>query len=369
MSPLLASATPPSIHRHCLTRERLWSESPQMPAYNPCGEPLRPARQADPLHAHSWPMELHSLGNFRLLAPLAVHSPLSRLYLARPESEQKHEHESSSYLAKILVRSRGIDDAKLVAAFEHEARLLRTANHPGIPSLHAGGEQDGVHYIVIDHVDGVDLAHLLGHSGDGQRSLSKEIAVYIAGQLAEALHHLHELAILEADKTAMALEVIHRDVCPSNVLLSRDGDVLLGDLGSATSRWLSPAHDMLNTGNKGYMAPERVLGTASASVQSDLFSFAVILWEMLRGERCFKAEDELKTMDTIVRFDALHPSRRIPGLSPKLAEIVRRNLDRAPERRYESAYQVLQRLAQSPEATAAEQSRLELARMVRAAAG
>jgi serine/threonine-protein kinase len=112
------------------------------------------------------------------------------------------------------------------------------------------------------------------------------------------------------------------------------------------------------------MAPERIVGTGDATVQTDLFSLAVVLWEMLKGERCFREATDLKTMDAIVRFDISHSSRRVQGLSPKLSEILRRNLDRDPARRYASAFQVLQRLAQSPEAKDAEQSRLELATLV-----
>src|SRR5690606_1983085 len=89
-----------------------------------------------------------------------------------------------------------------------------------------------------------------------------------------------------------------------------------------------------------------------------------MLWEILRGERCFTAGNELETMDEIVRFDISHSSRRVSGLSSKLSEVLRRNLDRDPERRYPHAYKVLQRLSQSPEAGAAETSRQELSRMV-----
>ena len=114
----------------------------------------------------------------------------------------------------------------------------------------------------------------------------------------------------------------------------------------------------------GYKAPERVTGSGKATIKSDLFALGVMLWEMLRGERCFVAGNELETMDQIVRFDISHASRRVSGLSSKLSEVLRRNLDRDPERRYPDAYKVLQRLSQSPEAGAAEKSRQELARLV-----
>lgn len=307
-------------------------------------------------------MELQRLGRYRLVAPLTVPSAVCRFY--RAAHEEDGPEQPSGYLAKLLVPGTGSDDV-LRAQFQHEARLLSAFNHPGIPALHAQGEQDGVPYIVMDRVIGVNLAQLLGHDTAEPRAVTKELAVYIMAQLADALRHMHDVEIVGDDGGPVALAALHRDICPANVLVSTEGDVLLCDFGSATSRWLEPGHDMAQAGHKAYMAPERITGSAEATARSDLFSMAVVLWEMLRGERCFKAEDDLKTMDAIVRFDISHSSRRVSGLSPKLGEIVRKNLDRDPARRYTGAYQMLQRLSQAPEAQAAEASRTELARLVR----
>jgi serine/threonine-protein kinase len=306
-------------------------------------------------------MELRSLGRYRLIRALPVVGTTCRIWTARHEDQP--DGDPPGHLVKLLMPH---DDgqAQLEAQFVHEARLMRVLNHPGIPTLHAEGSQDGVRYLVMDYVDGVDLATLLGHDGDEPVALNKELAVYIVGQLADALRHVHTLERELEDGSIEPLDALHRDLCPANVLLSRDGDVLLADFGSATSRLLAAQHLAPQAGTKAYMAPERVIGTGAASPQTDLFALAVMLWEMLRGERCFRAETDLKTMDAIVRFDISHAHRRVHGLSPKLGEVLRRNLDRDPARRYTSAFQVLQRLAQSPEAKAAETSRLELASLV-----
>ena len=252
----------------------------------------------------------------------------------------------------------------LEAQFTHEIALMRRFNHPAIPTLHAEGSQSGVRYLVMDFIDGVDLRTLLGHDGGEPQALGKEIAVYVIAQLADALDHVHTLAEVGDDDEERHLEIVHRDLCPANVLLSRHGDVMLGDFGSASSILLEGEVTSRAAGHAAYKAPERVTGTGAATARSDLFSLAVVLWEMLRGERCFKAQNELETMDAIVRFDISHSSRRVPGLSSKLGEIVRKNLDRDPERRYVDAYAVLQRLAQAPEAASAEAARQELSRLV-----
>lgn len=326
-------------------------------------------------------MELQSLGSFRLVRPLVTRSTSFRLYLARHEDDP--ESGAPSYVVKLLLPSGGPDHAHLAAQFEHEIKLLYAYNHPGIPSAHGEGEKDGVRYLVMDYIDGCDLATLLGHyygardgardgaqdgaqDGGGPRGVSREIAVYVMGQLADALNHIHTFEVLDETTHKFGeLGIVHRDVCPSNVLLSRQGNVLLADYNSATSTWLPREHDMSQAGTKAYMAPERIVGTAPASVQSDLFGMAVVLWEMLKGQRCFKADDDLKTMDAIVKFDISHSTRRLTGLSTKLGEIVRKNLDRDPARRYSSAYQMLQRLAQTTEASAAERAQSELASLVR----
>lgn len=312
-------------------------------------------------------MELRSLGKFRLVQPLPTTSATYRMVLARHEDEP--EDLPPAYLVKILVPGGTDEDALLRASFDHEIELLTAFNHPSIPAAHADGDEGGIRYVVMDYIDGVDLAGLLGHDRGEPAALSKEMAVYIMGQLADALHYVHGFETFDEARGDLAgLGVLHRDIAPSNILLSRSGNVLLADFGAATSRLLSPEHDTVHAGTRSYMAPERIVAASPATQQSDLFSMAVVLWEVLRGERCFKAEDDLRTIDAIVRFDISHPTKRVSGLSSKLSEIVRKNLDRDPGRRYSGAYQMLQRLAQAPEASAAERSRSDLADLVSRAA-
>jgi serine/threonine-protein kinase len=309
-------------------------------------------------------MELRAFGRYRLLGRLRGSPSTSELFLAQHEQEDG----DGRYVVKLMMPGDEESRAQREAMFEHEARLLGALNHPCIPTIHEYGRKEGMPYMVMEHVDGVDLAALLHHHEDEPIALSKELVVYVMGQIVDALHRVHTIAEEESDGSPNSLDVLHRDLCPANVYLSRDGDVMLGDFGSATSRWLPAEFDAKSAGHTAYKAPERITGSGEATVKSELFSLAVMMWEMLRGERCFRAENELKTMDAIVRFDISQSGRRVSGLSSRLSEIVRRNLDRDPGRRYTGAFQVLQRLAQSPEAQAAETSRLELARLVQAEA-
>lgn len=312
-------------------------------------------------------MELRNLGTFRLVQPLKARSTSSRMVLARHEKDP--EDQPPAYVVKILMPGSGDEYKLLRANFDHEIELLRRFNHPSIPSAHGEGEQDGARYVIMDYIDGVDLAGLLGHDGNQPRALSKEMAVYIMGQLADALDYMHNYADPDPENGKKTpLHILHRDIAPSNILLSRTGNVLLSDFNTASSRLLASESDTVHAGTRAYMAPERIVAAAPATEKTDLFAMAVVLWEILKGKRCFKAEDDLRTIDAIVRFEISHPTKRVSGLSPKLSEIVRRNLDRDPGRRYTGARQMLQRLAQAPEAASAEHSRSLLAELVTQAA-
>jgi eukaryotic-like serine/threonine-protein kinase len=312
-------------------------------------------------------MELRGLGRYRLVDDVQGPSPHARYHRARHEDEPEDGTEPPAYVAKLLAPGRGPDAALRRGQFEHETRLLKSFNHPCIPTLHASGDQDGVAYMVLDRVDGVSLATLLRHDGE-PRALHRDIAVYVLGQLVDAVRHVHSLEYLE-DGEPTPLGVVHRDLGPHSVWVSRRGDVILYDSSVAYSQWLPPEHDEPNAGTLATMAPERLAPGARATEASDLFAMAVILWECLRGERLFQGKDDAATREAIERFDISQPSRRVAGLSPKLGEIVRKNLDRDPTRRYANAYQMLQRLAQAPEAKAAERSRQALAQLVQESLG
>ncbi len=307
-------------------------------------------------------MELRSLGKYRLVSELPGAGESCRVYLVRHEDEPNEER--PTYVAKLFQPPRssvGADAARRRAAFEHEVKMLQSINHPCSPTVHAAGDQDGIPYMVMDRVDGVQLSTLLGHDEARPRQLTKEVAVYIMGQLADALRHLHGMEFM-GDDGPTPLGLVHRNLNPTNVMVSRNGDAVLIGFGHSRSAWLPEDDDERDAGELAYMAPERIGGTADQS--TDLFAMAVMLWEMLRGERCLAGETDEQTRENITRFDISQASRRVSGLSPKLSEIVRKNLDRDPGRRYSGAYQMLQRLAQSPEAQFAEQSRAALGEAV-----
>lgn len=198
-----------------------------------------------------------------------------------------------------------------VARFRREGQLLSELNHPNIVSMLAFYEQDGQHHIVMEYVPGGSLRHLL----ERQPHLPLQQALTIALELADALSRAHHL------------NIIHRDIKPENVLLAHDGSPRLTDFGLARLR----RDDSLLTqstpflGSPAYMSPEAIQGE-EVDARSDIWSFGVLLYEMLAGQRPFTGEQITPVMVRILRdpiTDIRHFRPDVPGA---FAELLRRML-------------------------------------------
>ncbi len=311
-------------------------------------------------------MEIHVLGGLELVDAHPARTGPIRCFRARPAGDDG----PPTHFVKVRWPERGGGEALRAAQFAHEADLLGRLNHPAIPALLTGRrEQDGVEFFAMEYFEGVPLSHLV-FGRDGQPpGLTRPQAVYVAAQIADALRCVHELADVDEDGTMRPLDAVHRDVTPDNVIVTPEGNVILIDFSIADSVLLPEAHKAPGAGTLGYMAPERLRTPATADHRSDLFSLAVVLWEMIRGERCFAGDDPAAVLDAVMAFDMRRVSHRITGLSSRLSEVLRKNLDPSPERRFERAYDVLRRLSQATEAAEAETARNTLAERVRRALG
>ncbi len=216
-------------------------------------------------------------------------------------------------------------DAERLARFEAEARATSALSHPNILTLFDVGQHEGAPYVVFELLEGQTLAERL-EAG----ALPARKALDLARQVAEGLAAAHERGI------------VHRDLKPANVFLTRDGRAKLLDFGLAQlaeeQRGLGDDGDVTQgrvLGTVGYMSPEQVSG-GNADARSDIFSFGVVLYEMLSGRRAFKGTSAVDTMHAILRSDppALEPAE---ALAPAVERILRRCLEKAPEQRFQSA--------------------------------
>ncbi|MEZ4405149.1 MAG: serine/threonine-protein kinase [Polyangiales bacterium] len=215
-------------------------------------------------------------------------------------------------------------DPSLVAMMEHEARLLARFDHPAIPRLLDFTTVDGAPWMITQYLDGEAL--------DVARPLGVERGAEVVLGLLDVLGYVHAVADLDGE----ALEVVHRDVAPGNVLLRRDGTVALVDFSIATSRWRRDPDRGVMKGTRGYMAPEVVTGEREADARADLFAAGVLLWELTVGERLY-AGDPLAVMTAVVESPAPRPSERRPGYPPALEAAVLRALSREVDARYADA--------------------------------
>ena len=235
--------------------------------------------------------------------------------------------------------------------FETEVRISDKLRHRNIVRVFDSGEEDGECYLVMTWVDGMDLRELLTRLWRDDQNLPLPVAAFIVGEVLQAL----EFAQSVEDEGA-PLGVVHRDVSPTNVLISTAGEVLLSDFGvarQATDKTTTHKNDQqLGPGKMHYMAPEQVRADA-ASVQArkrptiDLYSVGAILHELLEGRplRDSRVQHEVAAMAVAAHVPALEHARDIPR---ELDELRQRLLDPNPDTRVQTATQALEMLTRWP---------------------
>ncbi len=222
------------------------------------------------------------------------------------------------------------------AMFAEEARIGSHIQHPNVVQVLDFGEDPQNPYLVLEFVQGVDLWRLSRFLTRTGRSLSVAEAVFIAREMLLGLHAVHEAT----DEQGHRLGVVHRDVSPSNVLLSIRGEVKLGDLGIARARLRekfpsASMHDRAK-GKLGYLAPEQVRGV-EPDRRADIFSAGVVTAELLMGRPLFAGGSELAVL-LAIRDSKIHPFLEFAAqLPPGLSEVVQDALAQKASRRHASA--------------------------------
>jgi serine/threonine protein kinase len=232
------------------------------------------------------------------------------------------------------------DEATFVAQFRHEAQLSALLAHPNIVGVSNFGQEGGVFWLELEHVQGEDLYQLLERTPGG---LPLPIALFITVEILKGLEH----AFTKPGPDGRPLGMIHRDLKPSNVLCAREGHVKLADFGLAKILYDGQATILGFRGTIGYRAPEQFHGH-DASPASDVFSVGLILWELLTGGSLFAAATEGERMRLIEQC-VVPP---LPALGPAIPEgldvVLRRLLARTPEQRYVDAGEALAALLALP---------------------
>lgn len=203
--------------------------------------------------------------------------------------------------------------------FEREARLAAKLRHSNVVGVIDFGQIDGVTYIALELVDGVDLASLL--DAQASRRLSHEHVAVLGHGLAAALEHAHDPRRAGSDGGPEDNAIIHRDLSPSNVLVSQNGEVLLTDFGVAKAITGTARQQSAVKGKVPYMSPEQ-LRAEPVDGRSDLFGLGVVLFEALSGHRPFQGEHDPATIMKILHGE--RPSLRevAPTAPPALCDAI-----------------------------------------------
>jgi len=268
----------------------------------------------------------NKLGRFQLLVPIGS-GGMGRVWVAREENT-----------GRLFALKTTLGNEKAAGEYWNvlldEARLAAQVQHRGVCTIHAFeiDEQLGIPYLVMDFSDGGSLYELLDACA-GHR-LEPLLAVSITAQLCDALQVAHDLC----DEHGALLGVVHRDVSPQNILISASGHVQLTDFGVAKARGRlhAPTATGEIKGKLSYMAPEQVT-QRDVDRRADVFALGCVLYEATVGERPFHGNDAVATLYQLLEQPLVLPGARLHGYPTDLEEIVRKALERDPERRYQSA--------------------------------
>ena len=234
-----------------------------------------------------------------------------------------------------------VENKKFLAMFLDEARLSLRMTHANVVHVFDIGQAGGTFFIVMEFVDGTNLKRLMQWMRENGGRMPMPLAIHIVMEICRGLAYAHELT----DADGVNLGIVHRDVSPPNILLSRQGEVKLVDFGlaKATSQ-LEHTDPGVVKGKFAYLAPEAAWGR-DVDHRADIFACGIMLYELIVGKRLFLGENDVKTVELVRRaevppLDELDAEKR-----PVLEGIVRKALAYEPADRYQSCSEMSEELA------------------------
>ncbi len=220
-----------------------------------------------------------------------------------------------------------------IAMFLDEARLGARLNHANIVTVFDIGAADNTYFIVMEFVDGANLKALMeGLRKQGRRFPMKE-AIYICMEACRGLSYAHEMV----DDDGNMLNIVHRDVSPPNIMITKRGEVKLTDFGLAkATTQLEKTDPGVVKGKFSYLSPEAAFGQP-VDARADVFALGIVLWEMLAGRRLFLGETDYQTVKLVQQANLPSLRKLNPEVDAEFEQVLAQALSRDPAQRFQSA--------------------------------
>ena len=250
------------------------------------------------------------------------------------------QHGSRGFQKRVaikVIRPQLAARAGFLENFIGEARLVADLIHTNIVQTYHLGESGGSCYMCMELIHGINVDQLRQQLSRLRRPLPVELAVFLVSRIARALAYAH--AKTGAD--GLPLGIVHRDINPKNILISREGDVKLTDFGIAKARGYLTTHEGEEVaGRPEYMSPEQA-DFQVTDRRSDLFSMGIVLVELITGQNPFRGSTPRESLDRVLGMPIPQFSTMHPGIPNELGEILQRLLQRDPAARYQTADEAL----------------------------
>jgi serine/threonine protein kinase len=272
-----------------------------------------------------------TLGKYEIVRELAI-GGMAAIYLARVRGQAGFE---KNVVLKVILPNLASDQS-LVESFLDEARLAATLRHSNIADVFDVGAEAKRYYFAMEHVHGENARTVRLESKQKSLPIPLEVSLAITIGTTAALGYAHDRSGPDGP-----LNLIHRDISPSNILVSFEGAIKLVDFGIArASSRSTKTRTGMRRGKVPYMSPEQCRGQP-LDRRTDLFSLGTVIYELTCGQRPFLGNSDFEVMDAIVTCKPRPPSAIRPQYPPVLEQIVMRLLALSPAARYQTAHQVL----------------------------
>ncbi len=223
---------------------------------------------------------------------------------------------------------------KFISMFLDEARLSAQLSHSNCVQVFDIGVGDNAYFIVMEYVDGANLKAVAETMKKTNTQFPLPAAVYLAIEICKGLAYAHEM---KDPNTGEAMHIVHRDMSPPNVLLTKYGEVKIVDFGLAKANsQLEKSEPGIIKGKFSYLSPEAAMGQ-DVDARTDIFAVGIILWELLAGQRLFLGETDFQTVKKVQQAQIPSISSLNPKVTPDLEKIINKALARDPAQRYTSA--------------------------------